>query len=112
VVASEIEKLRELSFEIGPIRPPSEGGSSSLLIRASRNCPWSLCKFCYGTPYNREKFQLRSVEEVKRDIDRAKEISELLKALAKKFGGLYWLSKIINPEFFMARRSPSSIGRS
>jgi radical SAM superfamily enzyme YgiQ (UPF0313 family) len=103
VVASEIEKLRELSFEIGPIRPPSEGGSSSLLIRASRNCPWSLCKFCYGTPYNREKFQLRSVEEVKRDIDRAKEISELLKALAKKFGGLYWLSEIINPEFLYGK---------
>jgi len=103
VVASEMEKLRELSFEIGPIRPPSEGGSSSLLIRASRNCPWSLCKFCYGTPYNREKFQLRSVEEVKRDIDRAKEISELLKALAKKFGGLYRLSEIINPEFLYGK---------
>ena len=103
MVASEIEKLRELSYEIGPIRPPSEGGSCSLLIRASRNCPWSLCKFCYGTPYNREKFQLRSVEEVKRDIDNAKEISELLKALAKKFGGLYWLSKIINPEFLYGK---------
>ncbi|NHW44260.1 MAG: radical SAM protein [Candidatus Verstraetearchaeota archaeon] len=103
MVASEMEKLRELSFEIGPIRPPSEGGSSSLLIRASRNCPWSLCKFCYGTPYNREKFQLRSVEEVKRDIDRAKEISELLKALAKKFGGLYRLSEIINPEFLYGK---------
>lgn len=103
MVTSEVERLKELSFEIGPIRPPSEGGSSSLLIRVSRNCPWSMCKFCYGTPYNREKFQLRTVEEVKRDIDSAKEISELLKALAKKSGGLYWLSKIINPEFLYGK---------
>jgi len=103
VVTSEVERLKELSFEIGPIRPPSEGGSSSLLIRVSRNCPWSMCKFCYGTPYNREKFQLRTVEEVKKDIDSAKEISELLKALAKKSGGLYWLSKIINPEFLYGK---------
>ncbi len=103
MVTSEVERLKELSFEIGPIRPPSEGGSSSLLIRVSRNCPWSMCKFCYGTPYNREKFQLRTVEEVKKDIDSAKEISELLKALAKKSGGLYWLSKIINPEFLYGK---------
>ena len=103
MVVLEVERLKELSFEIGPIRPPSEGGSSSLLIRVSRNCPWSLCKFCYGTPYNREKFQLRSAEEVKRDIDSAKEISELLISLAKKFGGLYWLSKIMNPEFLYGK---------
>lgn len=98
-----MDRLKELSFEIGPIRPPSEGGSSSLLIRVSRNCPWSLCKFCYGTPYNREKFQLRSLEEVKRDIDTVKEMSELITALAKKLGGLYWASKIINPDFLYGK---------
>jgi hypothetical protein len=63
VVTSEIERLRESSFEIGPIRPPSEGGSSSLLIRVSRNCPWSLCKFCYGTPCNRRKVPPEKHEE-------------------------------------------------
>ncbi|MGA2516538.1 MAG: radical SAM protein, partial [Thermodesulfobacteriota bacterium] len=51
------------SFEIGAIRPPSEGASSSLLIRVTRNCPWNQCKFCYGRPYNHEKFELRTVEE-------------------------------------------------
>lgn len=86
----EIESMKELFFEIGPIRPPSEGGSSSLLIRVTRNCPWNQCKFCYGTPYNREKFQLRSLDEIKRDIDAAKAISELIKALAKKLGGVNW----------------------
>ncbi len=34
----ELKKLKEYSFEIGAIRPPSEGGSNSLLIGATRNC--------------------------------------------------------------------------
>jgi len=95
----ELEKLKEYSFEIGPIRPPSEGGSRSLLIRATRNCPWNLCKFCYGTPYNRERFQLRSVEEIKRDIDAAKAISELIEDIAKKLGGVDWAARLMDPYF-------------
>ncbi|MGQ9459889.1 MAG: radical SAM protein [Candidatus Bathyarchaeaceae archaeon] len=95
----ELESLKEYSFEIGSIRPPSEGGSRSLLIRATRNCPWNQCKFCYGTPYNREKFQLRSVEEIKRDIDAAKTISELIEVIAKKLGGMDWASRLVDPGF-------------
>ena len=95
----ELERLKKWSFEIGSIRPPSEGGSRSLLIRATRNCPWSLCKFCYGTPYNRERFQLRSVEEIKKDIDAAKAISELIEAIAKKLGGIDWAAKLMDPYF-------------
>ena len=93
----ELEKLRGYFFEIGPIRPPSEGGSHSLLIRATRNCPWNLCKFCYGTPYNREKFQLRTVEEVKRDIDTAKAISDQIEAIAEKLGGMDWVARVVDP---------------
>jgi radical SAM superfamily enzyme YgiQ (UPF0313 family) len=74
------------SFEIGSIRPPSEGGSASLLLRVTRNCPWNRCKFCYGTPYNREKFQLRSVEEVKKDIDAVKAISDEIKSASWRLG--------------------------
>jgi radical SAM superfamily enzyme YgiQ (UPF0313 family) len=95
----ELERLKEYSFEIGPIRPPSEGGSRSLLIRATRNCPWNQCKFCYGTPYNREKFQLRSLEEIKKDIDAAKAISELIEAVAKKLGGMDWAARLVDPYF-------------
>ena len=95
----ELEKLKEYSFEIGSIRPPSEGGSRSLLIRATRNCPWNLCKFCYGTPYNRERFQLRSVEEIKRDIDATKAISEQIEVIAKKLGGVDWAARLIDPYF-------------
>lgn len=53
------------SYEIGPIRPPSE--AQSLLIRVTRNCPWNRCTFCHT--YKGEKFSFRPVEEVKKDID-------------------------------------------
>jgi len=82
----DIEKLSAYSFEMGPIRPPSEGGSYSLLIRVTRNCPWSRCRFCYGFPFNHEKFQLRPVEEIKKDIQTAKAISEGIKAISWKLG--------------------------
>ena len=82
----DIGKLKTYSFEIGAIRPPSEGGSFSLLLRATRNCPWSRCTFCYGTHYNRERFELRSVEEIKTDIESAKAISDEIKALSWKLG--------------------------
>ncbi|MBM9606582.1 radical SAM protein [Desulfopila inferna] len=52
-------------FEQGPIRPPSE--AASLLIRVTRNCPWNRCTFC--PVYKGEKFSLRPVEHVIRDID-------------------------------------------
>ncbi|RJR19445.1 MAG: radical SAM protein [Desulfobacteraceae bacterium] len=55
------------SFETGIYRPPSEGGSSSLLVRVTRNCPWNLCTFC--GMYKAEKFSRRSTAEVKADID-------------------------------------------
>ena len=73
-------------FEIGPIRPPSEGGSSSLLLRFTRNCPWNRCTFCYGLSYSREKFQLRSTQEIKSDIAKAKAISEIIKETSRKLG--------------------------
>jgi hypothetical protein len=73
----------EGSFELGPIRPPSE--AFSLLIRVTRNCPWNRCKFC--PIYKGQKFQLRSVEEVKRDIDTAKAIRDRISGMAQKHGG-------------------------
>jgi len=54
-------------FETGVYRPPSEGGSDSLLIRLTRNCPWNHCTFC--GMYKTEKFQVRSTAEIKGDID-------------------------------------------
>ncbi len=84
--AADIEKLKQYYFEIGSIRPPSEGGSFSLLIRATRNCPWNRCAFCYGSPYNHERFELRPVAEIKNAIDTVKAIGDGLKALSWKLG--------------------------
>jgi radical SAM superfamily enzyme YgiQ (UPF0313 family) len=72
----------ELNFEQGPIRPPSE--AESLLIRATRNCPWNKCSFCDS--YHNSKFSLRSVEEIKREIDAMCEIAENIAELSRKRG--------------------------
>lgn len=73
---------RSLSFEQGPIRPPSEAGS--LLIRVTRNCPWNRCAFC--STYKRKKFSRRSLEEIKADIDAAKAISDHIKETSWELG--------------------------
>ena len=58
-----------MSFEQGPIRPPSE--ARSLLVRVSRNCPWNRCVFCPA--YKGQKFERRTVAEVLEDLDALKE---------------------------------------
>lgn len=69
-------------FELGPIRPPSE--AYSLLIRATRNCPWNKCLFC--PVYKGTKFELRTVEEIQGDIEAAKAISDGINEIAGKMG--------------------------
>jgi radical SAM superfamily enzyme YgiQ (UPF0313 family) len=78
---SVTEKLSH-TFELGPIRPPSE--AYSLLIRATRNCPWNRCQFC--PIYKGSKFELRSVEEIIKDIEAVEAISEGIKEIAWKMG--------------------------
>lgn len=78
---SVTEKLSH-TFELGPIRPPSE--AYSLLIRATRNCPWNRCQFC--PVYKGSKFELRSVGEIMRDIKAVEAISEGIKEMAWKMG--------------------------
>ncbi|MFC1995942.1 radical SAM protein, partial [Chloroflexota bacterium] len=104
-VQSNMKKLSGYSFEIGAIRPPSEGGSSSLLIRVTRNCPWSRCKFCYSTPYNREKFQLRPVEDIKKDIQTAKTISDEIKQVSWQLGYAGQINNVVGSTII--RREPS-----
>ncbi|MCX7982449.1 MAG: radical SAM protein [Syntrophales bacterium] len=83
-ISSHVEKLKNLSFEIGIYRPPSEGGSHSLLMRFTRNCPWNKCTFC--EMYKEERFELRSVQEIKTDIDNVAAIRDELTALSWKMG--------------------------
>ena len=61
------EPAGKYDFEVGMYRPPSEGGSHSLLLRFTRNCPWNKCTFC--AMYKHEKFSMRGVVEITRDID-------------------------------------------
>jgi len=70
------------SFEVGPYRPPSE--AYSLLIRATRNCPWNRCKFC--CMYKGQKFEYRSVEEIKQDITAVKVTQDKIKEISWKSG--------------------------
>ena len=68
------------SYEIGPIRPPSE--AHSLFVRVTRNCPWNRCKFCYT--YKGSKFEIRPVAEIKQDIDKVKKYYDAIKEAAAK----------------------------
>jgi biotin synthase-like enzyme len=69
-------------FEQGPIRPPNE--AQSLLLRVTRNCPWNQCLFC--PVYKKKKFSLRTVEEIKEDIQTARGMADEIKALSWRLG--------------------------
>jgi len=71
----DLEKLNQYYFETGPIRPPSE--AYSLLIRATRNCPWNKCAFCHT--YRGCKFELRPADDVIKDIETARAIAQGIK---------------------------------
>ncbi len=71
-------------FETGVYRPPSEGGSSSLLVRFTRNCPWNFCTFC--SMYKTEKFQMRPLNEIKSDINAMAALTNDLKSEAIRLG--------------------------
>jgi hypothetical protein len=79
------------SFEIGPIRPPNE--SNSLLIRVTRNCDWNKCKFC--NCYKGRKFEIRNVEEIKRDIAVAKILRDRIMEITIKAGQSGGMQKVI-----------------
>jgi len=55
------------NYERPPYRPPSEAGS--VLLRATRGCPWNRCTFC--SMYKGMKFEKRHTEDVLQDIDTA-----------------------------------------
>ncbi len=89
-------------FESPPYRPPSE--ARSLLVRATRNCPWNRCAFCYGIHWNRAKLEIRPVEDVKRDILAMKSLTDKVIDWARQNGygnrveqaaasnGIFWLT--------------------
>jgi radical SAM superfamily enzyme YgiQ (UPF0313 family) len=79
-----METPHNYNFETGVYRPPSEGGSFSLLVRLTRNCPWNRCTFC--GMYKTEKFEVRSPEEIKQDIDSIAKLCNDLKEISQALG--------------------------
>ncbi len=74
--------IRQASFEQGPIRPPNE--ARSFLLRVTRNCPWNQCLFC--PVYKRRKFSLRSVDEIRADIQTARDMADDIHDLSVQLG--------------------------
>ncbi|MBI2866588.1 MAG: radical SAM protein [Chloroflexi bacterium] len=68
--------------ELPPFRPPSE--ARSLLLRATRGCPWNRCTFC--SMYKGSPFQFRPVEEVLEDIRTLHQSADALKGWAEEEG--------------------------
>ncbi len=71
-------------FDVGKYRPPSEGGQASLLLQITRNCPWNHCEFC--RMYKESRFELRSVSEIKQDIDAVAAIQTDLSTISQEIG--------------------------
>lgn len=74
--------MNTMSFEQGPIRPPSE--ATSLLLRFTRNCPWNKCAFC--PIYKKRTFSRRSMAEILADIDAVANILEDLSQVSRTLG--------------------------
>ena len=83
-IGEHVARLRSLSFEIGAYRPPSEGGSASLLLRVSENCPWNRCTFC--EMYKGQRFGYRPLEAITADIDRIAAIRDEILSVSSKLG--------------------------
>lgn len=79
-----VEKISKLSFAVGVYRPPSEGGSSSLLLRITENCPWNKCTFC--EMYKGHPFVYRTVADIKADIDTVKVMVDEIREVSRKVG--------------------------
>lgn len=80
----QVGRLRALSFKVGVYRPPSEGGSASLLLRVTENCPWNRCTFC--EMYKGHRFVYRPVAEILADIDRVAAIRDEITAASRTLG--------------------------
>jgi radical SAM superfamily enzyme YgiQ (UPF0313 family) len=93
-----------LTFEQGPIRPPSEAGS--LLIRATRNCPWNRCAFC--STYKKRTFSRRSLEEILADIDAAKAVKDRIIEMSWKAGDKGVLTKSVLSDILRNPALPDS----
>jgi hypothetical protein len=76
--------MSDRSFEIGPIRPPSE--ANSLLLQVTQGCTWNKCKFC--VVYRGSVFHMLQQEKVKQNIDNMAYFRDLIKEFTLDDGRL------------------------
>lgn len=71
-------------ISIPSYRPPNEGMEKSILLQFTKGCPWDKCTFCPLNKFYRDiRFEIRRVEEIKRDIRNYRELLEKSKELDK-----------------------------
>jgi radical SAM superfamily enzyme YgiQ (UPF0313 family) len=83
--------IENYQFETGVYRPPSEGGSYSLLVRFTRNCPWNHCTFC--GMYKDHRFEIRTPDQIKQDINAMAALCSDLKEISLKHGQVFAVSR-------------------
>ncbi len=71
-----------MRYEYPVYRPPSEW--QSLIIQATIGCPHNKCAFC--DMYKTQKFRIRELEEIKKDVKMAKELETKVIEQAKSTG--------------------------
>lgn len=76
--------MADRSFEVGPIRPPSE--ANSLLLQVTQGCTWNKCKFC--VVYRGSQFHMLQPEKVKQNIDNMAYFRDLIGAFTLDSGRL------------------------
>ena len=84
--------MSDLSFHIGPIRPPSE--ANSLLLQITNGCTWNKCKFC-GL-YKHTRFRTYSAEDIRKDIDNMRALADIAEKYRDSAGG--WDTRGLNME--------------
>ena len=57
--------IPDRSFDVGPIRPPSE--ANSLLLQVTKGCTWNKCRFC--VVYRGSNFKMMQPDQIKQNID-------------------------------------------
>ncbi len=88
-----------MRYELPPFRPPNE--ARSILLRATRGCPWNRCTFC--SMYKGTRFQFRPTEEILEDIRTLRRAADVVTEYAQESGhgvdevalanGMLWLTK-------------------
>lgn len=74
--------MDDYSFDMGPMG--AIGEQDSLLLRINRNCPWNRCLFC--PTYKGRKFEYRTAEEIKHDVDVIKFLASEINAISCELG--------------------------